>query len=236
MISVCIATYNGEKFIEEQIKSILIQLEENDEIIISDDSSTDDTIKIIENIADSRIKLLKYNKFHSPVKNFENALLHANGDYIFLADQDDVWLHGRITEGLEVLKSGLVDCVTCNRIIINQEGIGNSIPVEKEDFTKSALWKIIMHNKYIGCCMCFNRNLLEMALPFPNNLPMHDLWIGLLAHWQHRSGYISKPLIAYRRHANNVTTGESPYSIWFRIKYRVKLLYNLYKRLHNKQL
>ena len=84
MISVCIATYNGEKYIKEQMISILKQLSEKDEIIISDDSSTDRTIEIIENIKDSRIKILKNRKFSQPSLNFENALKSSKGDIIFL--------------------------------------------------------------------------------------------------------------------------------------------------------
>ena len=90
MISVCMATYNGEKYIEEQLKSILSQLGENDEVIVSDDSSTDNTLAIVESFNDVRIKIFPNNKFHSPIFNFENALKQATGDYIFLSDQDDV--------------------------------------------------------------------------------------------------------------------------------------------------
>ncbi|MDE5758415.1 MAG: glycosyltransferase, partial [Allobaculum sp.] len=92
MISVCIATYNGERYIETQIRSILDQLNEDDEIIISDDSSTDRTLDIIRSLNDSRIKLFAGNKFHSRTFNFENALKQATGDFIFLSDQDDIWL------------------------------------------------------------------------------------------------------------------------------------------------
>ena len=89
MISVCIATYNGEHYINQQLKSILSQLSYNDEIIISDDSSNDKTINIIESFNDKRIKLLKYQKYFNPIYNFENTLKNVSGDYIFLSDQDD---------------------------------------------------------------------------------------------------------------------------------------------------
>ena len=91
MNSVCIATYNGEKFIEEQIRSILLQLDSHDEIVISDDHSTDKTIQIIKSINDDRIKII-YNKNNKGyTNNFENAISKASGDFIYLSDQDDVW-------------------------------------------------------------------------------------------------------------------------------------------------
>lgn len=89
-------TYNGEKYISVQLDSILKQLSENDEVIISDDSSTDRTVDVIKNFKDKRIKLYEDNHFHSPIFNFENALEKASGDIIFLSDQDDVWLDNKV--------------------------------------------------------------------------------------------------------------------------------------------
>ena len=101
MISVCMATYNGERFIVGQIRSILSQLNADDELIISDDGSTDDTTILIEGIGDKRITLLN-GGFHSPIKNFENAIKHAKGDVVYLSDQDDLWLPGRVEAALKL--------------------------------------------------------------------------------------------------------------------------------------
>ena len=89
MISVCIATYNGEKFIKQQIDSILVQLFDGDELLISDDNSTDRTVEIIKQIADSRIKLF-FNKEKGYTSNFENVLKQVSGDIVFLSDQDEI--------------------------------------------------------------------------------------------------------------------------------------------------
>lgn len=89
MISVCMATYNGTKYIQEQINSILSQFGENDELVISDDGSKDDTCSIISSYQDSLIKLLFNKGKHGFIGNFENALSQCKGDYIFLSDQDD---------------------------------------------------------------------------------------------------------------------------------------------------
>ena len=117
MISVCIATYNGEKYIKAQLESILAQIGQDDEIIVSDDNSTDNTISEIESLNDNRIKVKKNRKtikkesqhkvFQLMDKirlNFENALVEAKGDYIFLADQDDIWKEDKVKSILKMLE------------------------------------------------------------------------------------------------------------------------------------
>ncbi|MDR0620012.1 MAG: glycosyltransferase, partial [Bacteroidales bacterium] len=97
------ATYNGEKYIKEQLDSILCQLGMDDELIISDDGSTDKTLEIIQHYQEPRVKILSNVKRHSIIGNFENALIHAKGDYIFLADQDDVWTSDKVNVVLAAL-------------------------------------------------------------------------------------------------------------------------------------
>ena len=103
MISVCIASHNGEKYIKEQVDSILCQIGSDDEVVISDDGSTDKTLAILEAYNDPRIKVFRYvhpckyrYNFDYATHNFENALHHAKEDIIFLADQDDVWLPDKV--------------------------------------------------------------------------------------------------------------------------------------------
>ena len=104
MVSVCIATYNGVNYIREQLVSILCQLSSHDEIIISDDGSTDNTIDVLESIRDLRIKII-YNKGrHGVVPNFENALRNSTGDFIFFADQDDIWDEHKVARCMTALK------------------------------------------------------------------------------------------------------------------------------------
>lgn len=230
MISVCLAVYNGEKYIREQLESILRQLSENDEVIISDDGSKDETVNTILSFHDPRIQVVLNPGAHGPVYNFEYALKHAKGDFIFLSDQDDIWLDGRVSEAVNEMNKG-ADCVICNRYLIDKDGNTISKKITNEDFTKYPFYKVMLSNPYIGCCMSFTRKHLELCLPFPTSLPMHDWWIGLLAHKQNTVKFIDTPLIAYRRHGNNVTTGKSPYSILHRIVFRVRLQWQLYKRL-----
>ena len=121
-ISVCIATYNGEKYIKEQLSSILSQLEENDEVIISDDSSTDNTIQIVENFKDKRIRIFREQKFKSPIYNFENAISKATGDIIFLSDQDDIWHKAKVHKIKQYLSNEDITCIVTNASIIDEEG------------------------------------------------------------------------------------------------------------------
>ena len=103
-VSVAMATYNGEKYIEEQIKSILSNLSSNDEVIISDDGSTDKTMEIINSFHDERIRVIDGPK-KGVIKNFENAIKNCNGDYIFLSDQDDIWCSKKVTTILNIFKN-----------------------------------------------------------------------------------------------------------------------------------
>ena len=103
MVSVCMATKNGAKFIREQLDSILAQLDPSDEIIISDDASTDETISLIESYNDNRIRLLKNKLSVGISRNFEISLNVSKGEFIFLADQDDVWAPNKV----EVMKMNL---------------------------------------------------------------------------------------------------------------------------------
>ena len=96
MISVCIATYNGGKYIRQQIESILPQLDATDEIIISDDGSTDDTLLQIEALSSSLVRVYKHTNRLGYTRNFERALTYAKGDVIFLCDQDDIWLPNKV--------------------------------------------------------------------------------------------------------------------------------------------
>lgn len=230
MISVCIPTYNGSLFLKEQLDSILSQLSEEDEVIISDDSSTDDTIQILENYNESRIKLLKGNSFHSPIYNLENALKHSKGEYIFLSDQDDIWLPNKVKVTLEYLQK--YDCVVSDATVINSVGQVIHESFFKLNYSGPGLLKNIIKNGFLGCCMAFNRKILEKALPFPSPIPMHDTWIGLVSEKYGSTFFLKEPLIYYRRHGNNASpTGEkSKYTLIEKIGHRYLFIKNILKR------
>ena len=233
MISVCIATYNGEKYIKDQIITILKQLSSNDEIVISDDSSIDKTIKIIESFKDKRIKILKNNKFRQPNLNFENALRHSKGDIIFLSDQDDVWVENKVEIILNQLKK--YDLIISDAFITDEELniINNSLFDEVN--SKKGILKNIIKNTYYGCCMAFKRKVLKKALPFPKSQEIgHDLWIGLVSEKYYKVKFINEKLIYFRRHSNNATTiNKSKRSLKIKIIGRYVILKEVFKRFRN---
>jgi glycosyltransferase involved in cell wall biosynthesis len=220
-ISVCIPTYNGGQFIKEQLDSILNQTRTVDEIIISDDSSTDQTVEIIKSFADPRIKLFEKQQFSSPIFNLEFALKQASGDYIFLADQDDVWMPDKV----EILVNELATSklVISDGVVINQQGkeIASSI-FEIFNFCKN-----LLKNAYMGCCMAFHKDLLPIVLPFPKAIAMHDLWIGLNAELFTKPVFFPAKLVKYRRHDFNKTPLDAQTnsnSLVYKISFRLTML------------
>jgi len=228
MISVCLATFNGDKYIKEQLDSILSQLGENDEVIVADDGSSDNTILIIESYEDSRIKIYK-NSFQNLILNFEFALNKAKGDYIFLSDQDDVWLPNKVKVCLDFLISYDVVLSNCKIVNSNLETINESF-FEINNSGKGFLRNLVK-NSYIGCCMAFKRTLLVKALPFPKSIPMHDIWLGFISEFFYKTKYIEEPLLLHRRHGKNESpTGEaSPYNLFNKIRFRYNLIKNFPK-------
>ena len=229
-ISVCMATYNGEKYIAVQLESILKQLSENDEVVISDDSSTDNTIDIIKNFKDKRMQLYEHNHFYGPVFNFENALKKASGNIIFLSDQDDIWLDDKVTVMTKLLLS--YDLVVSDCILINESGAVLNDSFFELRGSKSGVIHNLIKNSYIGCCMAFNREILEKALPFPKTMPMHDMWIGIIGQLFGKTYFCKEKLVKYRRHNDNVsqTSGKSINSLTKKIQIRTILAYNALKR------
>ncbi len=229
-ISVCIATYNGEKFIAEQLESILSQELPVDEIIISDDSSTDRTVEIIKSYSDFRITLLENNNFRSPIFNFENALKHATGAVVFLSDQDDIWSPSKVRVMSEYLRH-------YDLVISDASLIDSSCCVVEDSFYKlrnsgPGFLKNLYKNSYLGCCMAFNKNILDKSLPFPVNIPMHDMWLGMIANFSGKTLFCKEKLVYYRRHSSNAspTGGKSCYKFIDMIAFRYNLLTALIKR------
>jgi len=230
MISVCIATFNGEHYIQEQLDSILHQLTEGDEIIISDDSSTDRTVEIIKGYQSTYITLLENQTFKSPTFNFENALQYAKNEMIFLSDQDDIWENNKVEIMMKHLQT--YDLVLSDASIVNEKGQQLEPSFFNLNHSKSGLVRNLMKNSYIGCTMAFNRNILTHALPFPKNIPMHDWWIGVVAELFGNIYFHKEPLTRYRRHHANVSASadQSPYSFYIKIRMRYIMSLNLIKR------
>ncbi len=229
MISVALAAYKGEKYIEAQIRSILPQLSYGDEIIVSDDRPGGMTEKIVKKIAaeDSRVVWVE-GKSKGVVSNFVNAIRYCKGDKIFLCDQDDVWLPDKVKRVMEAFDEGY-DLVLHNAYITDGElNITDYSFFEKRGSKKGVLHNIFK-NSYMGCCMAFDRKLLKKIMPMPRSIPMHDQWIGILAEIYGKVKFLDLPLIYYRVHGGNVTGGET--SFRQKIEWRRYLIFKLYKRV-----
>lgn len=229
MISVCMATYNGERFIRRQIETILPQLAAGDELVISDDSSTDGTLEIIREYESPCIRIFAGQTFRSPVLNFEFALRQARGDVIVLADQDDVWLENKLSTvrdffarenvrpALVVMDAEVVDEVE-KAIYPSVLGKLNAGP---------GFWKNLYDNRYLGCCMAFSRDLLERAFPFPRSIPMHDIWLGQLCERVGRTAFLPVVTMKYRKHGGSLTDFKIKFQPFLQVKRRLILAWSL---------
>lgn len=233
MISVCIATFNGSSFIKEQLLSIVSQLSAEDEVIVSDDHSTDDTVNIIESLNDSRIKVYKNSHAKGYTGNFENALSLASGDIIFLADQDDVWFSNKVETCLNELK-------TSDFVITDARVVNSNLELLAQSYfelrnTTFGLFNSLIRCRYLGCCYVFKRRVLKKSLPFPSkhNFLPHDLWLALVGETFFSVVYLKEPLVLYRRHSKNISDGgeQSSNNLFVKIKIRIYSVLNIFRIL-----
>jgi glycosyltransferase involved in cell wall biosynthesis len=231
-ISVCMATYNGGKYITEQLESILSQLGENDEVVISDDGSSDNTRELVRGMSDSRIRLVINEGDKGYTSNFENALRLSSGDYIFLADQDDVWLPGKVNDFIKLFKHYdfiVSDCIVVDAQLNYINPSHFKIHSVKQGFIRNYLLP-----RYVGACMGFKRVVLQQALPFPpqRKYVAHDYWLSLIAELKFKVCVLDEPYLLYRRHSNNTSNGgaRSKNSLYHKLMVRVVSGYSICKR------
>lgn len=231
MISVVMAAYNGGEYIAQQLDSVLHQLGEEDEVIISDDLPLGSTANALKPYleADKRIKYINGPQ-KGVIKNFENAIVHANGDFIFLCDQDDVWLDGKVKAVIKEFENGAVV------VMHNAKVTDENLKVVADSFfdlqkTGTGCTKNIIKNTYIGCCMAFSAKLKPHIIPFPEKIPMHDQWIGLMGERAGKISLIKTPYILYRRHGEAVTGGRT--SLLQKIRWRASIICCLFGKQVN---
>lgn len=203
-VSVAMAAYNSEKYIVQQIESIVKQLAQNDELIISYNESSDDTWRIINKYAsqDGRIKIYKCEK-KGLLPNFDSAISHSSGKYIFLSDHDDVWLDDKIDAVLRVFEKENSMLVLHGRYVTDCDL--NMIEKVTYDDLKTDFVHNFISNRFCGCCMAFKSEMKNVVCPIPQKNLYHDAWIGLLCTFYGKISVINKPLMMYRRHGNNLS-------------------------------
>ena len=196
-VSVAMATYNGEKYIKKQLQSILNNLREFDEVVISDDGSNDNTLEIIKKFNDKRIKLIKGPQ-KGLNKNFENAIAHTTGDIIYITDQDDEWLPNKISITIQNFNNNPnIILLQHDAFIVdaNDKILYQSFAEHRK--VKTGVIKNIIKNSYHGCCMCFRKTLKNSIIPFPDDIFLYDQWIGIIAELNGQTKFISDKLIKY---------------------------------------
>ncbi len=238
-ISVCMACYNGELYIREQIDSILPQLSEKDELIIIDDGSADRTGKIVQEIKDARITYVRNASNIGVNRSFEKAIRMAGNDYIFMADQDDLWTDGRLERMLEEMRKGSL-LVSGNSIAIDGAGqetdydLGRLSKADSGRYGKNILGIFTGKAFYYGCAMAFHKNLKKIILPFPEFIESHDLWIAMAANLAKSNVHLEEVVLKRRIHGKNASVlqrklTEKLYSRWIFVKSYVVLFRRLIK-------
>ena len=201
------AMYNGAAFVRPQVESILAQLGAHDELVIVDDASEDDSPRILQSVKDPRLHAHRNERNLGVLQTFERALNLARGEILFLSDHDDVWLPGKVAKTLEVFASHPgVTMVASDALLIDDEGrtLNESFFSVRGRFSGGFIRNFVK-NKYLGCTLSFRRIMLRRFLPIPHDVPMHDIWFGLLNEIYGETCFIDEPLVAYRRHRSNAS-------------------------------
>jgi glycosyltransferase involved in cell wall biosynthesis len=211
MISVCMATYQGERYVERQLRSILEQLGASDEVIVVDDCSRDGTVERVESLDDPRIRVFRNETNRREVYSFGRAIEIAKGDVIFLSDQDDVWIPGRV----ELMGGRLEDTgaklVTSNFEWMDEEERPLDVAFDGVSSATSTRYSrniadiFVGRTNYFGCAMAFRREFVPIITPIPSYVESHDLWIALAANQLRSNLHIDDKTLRKRRHGNNAT-------------------------------
>jgi len=219
-VAIVMATYNGRRFVEEQIRSIQAQSYSDWMLYVRDDGSSDDTVQKVIQIQseDHRVKLV-FDELgnQGAIGNFSvlmRVALEANADYIFFSDQDDVWYPDKLAimlAGIRELEHSQNDLmpllVHCDLEVVDEE-----LHLISDSFarfirlspTNAHLGALLCQNQVTGCACLINRRLLELACPVPSEVLMHDWWLALLAAASGKIGFIPRQLVKYRQHQENV--------------------------------
>jgi len=229
-ITIILASYNGERYLSEQIDSLISQTYENWELLIRDDCSRDRSAAILSNYCslDLRIKILNNEGLNlGAAQNFscllENVVIKST--YIMFCDQDDIWLPDKLEKTLAEMKR--LEANSGNNVpvmiygtykMINENG--HDLDLNVPDYSTVPALKLLLSQNYIyGCTMMINRSLAAASCPIPHTAENHDYWISLIAVLSNaRVGYINKPLLLYRQHSNNVSGSYKNASTLSRIK------------------
>ncbi|WP_102127275.1 glycosyltransferase family 2 protein [Deinococcus planocerae] len=213
---IVLATYNGERFLEQQLESILSQMGDRDELLVHDDGSTDGTRELLRRIAgqESMVRLLVHPPAGGPKENFAFLLGQTSARYVYCADQDDVWMPGKLDRFEQVIQfyesvygEDTPLLVHSDLSLIDEAGS----PISDSLWYYQAIdprWGdhfnlIMTQNAVTGCAMMVNRALLKIALPIPCQAVMHDWWLAMVACAFGKVVWLPEVTVLYRQHRDN---------------------------------
>lgn len=248
-IQILLAVYNGELYIEEQVASILGQSYSDTHLIIRDNCSTDQTVSIVEKLSaqnPGKITLLCSKTNDGVIGNFAKLAEYSTASYVMFSDADDVWQKDKILKSFLKMQEMEQKYGAKHPLLVHTDltVVTRDLKIIHPSFWNysklnpekgSTLSRQLVQNGITGCTTLVNRSLLDLALPFPETIVMHDWWLGLIAASLGRIGHISTPTMLYRQHGNN-DTGAKKYgmlSFWQRLKNpkeKEKIRANLYKK------
>ena len=216
-ISICMATYNGEQFLRQQLDSIFAQSNQDWQLLVRDDGSDDNTVHIIEDYAGrlpGKIKLITDNGNHLGANlNFGKLLEHADAEYIMFSDQDDVWLPNKIELTLNAMKAA--EQIYPDKPILVHTDL--QVMDSRLNVIADSMWRyqrlfpevgdnlnmIMTHNVVTGCTVMINKKARAVSIPIPKEAILYDWWIALNVCKHGKIVYLSIPSILYRQHSDN---------------------------------
>lgn len=206
LVSIALCTYNGERFLKEQLDSIVGQIYQNLELIIVDDHSTDNTIKILHEYAEKHpfIKVYLNSTNLGYIKNFEKAMKLCSGSLIALSDQDDIWQKTKIEKQVEAIGENVL--IYHDSKFIDHEGkpLGKNMSDLMNLYRGDQPEVFLFFNCISGHSVLFKKKLLDIMLPFPSTY-FHDWWMVYVATNLGSIHFLTEPLVHYRQHTNTDT-------------------------------
>ncbi|WP_428667502.1 glycosyltransferase family 2 protein [Runella sp.] len=216
LISVALCTYNGDRFLWEQLESLARQTQLPDELVVCDDNSSDHTIELVKKFAQTapfKVTVFVNEQQLGVTKNFEKALTKCEGDILFLCDQDDIWEPEKIARmALFLEQNPSLSVVFSDAVLVNERA--EPLPTtfwqivrlhspQLEQWKKGESIKVMLvGNRVAGCTMALRKTFLQSLVPFPNDIPefLHDTWIAFVASVLEQIQYIPERLVQYRQH------------------------------------
>lgn len=231
-ISVCMATYNGARYLAPQLASIIAQLEPDDEVVVVDDASTDDTAQLLRTLGDARVRIHRNERNLGHVQSFSRALSLARHDLLFMSDQDDVWLAGRVARMKQGLSRQDSWVLSSNTTFIDANGEPTHYDTEgvkaadSNRFASNIISIFVGRHRYYGCAMALRREILPIVLPIPNFVESHDLWIAMAGNAARANMHLEAQTLARRVHGGNASILSRPLrqKLWSRVVFLQSLL------------